>query len=64
MRMFPLSQYDVPISARRLPLPSPNDPCDEPQGNRMTPAMEALNPLIDYTPVSYTHLTLPTILLV
>lgn len=49
MRLFPLSQYDVPISARRLPLPSPNDPCDESQGNRMTPAMEALNPLIDYT---------------
>lgn len=53
MRLFPLSQYDVPIPKQLLPLPAPEDavPRADADGTlRMTPAMEALNPSIDYTP--------------
>mgnify|MGYP001760993979 FL=1 len=49
LRLFPLSQYDVPITARHLPLPTSEESYEAPEDNRMTPAMEAMNPLIDYT---------------
>lgn len=49
MRLFPLSQYDVPITAGTLPLPSMDESADMPTDKCMTPAMESLNPLIDYT---------------
>ena len=49
LRLFPLSQYDVPITARHLPLPTWEESYEAPEDNRMTPAMEAMNPLIDYT---------------
>ncbi|WFD18828.1 translation initiation factor eIF-2B subunit alpha [Malassezia caprae] len=49
LRLFPLSQYDVPHAARRLPLPTVDEDAGLSEDGRMTPAMEACNPLIDYT---------------
>lgn len=57
MRLFPLSQYDVPISARRLPIPTADDRIEEPAQGRMTPAMEELNPLVRGPPDN--SLTIP-----
>ncbi|KAI3628873.1 GCN3 [Malassezia furfur] len=50
LRMFPLSQYDVPLSHEMLPFPTKAEMEKhvEAQEN-MTPAMEALNPSFDYT---------------
>lgn len=50
LRMFPLSQYDVPLSHKMLPFPTKAEMEKhvEAQEN-MTPAMEALNPSFDYT---------------
>ncbi|WFD22416.1 translation initiation factor eIF-2B subunit alpha [Malassezia equina] len=49
LRLFPLSQYDVPHATRRIPVPSADEDVGVPEQGRMTPAMEARNPLIDYT---------------
>lgn len=61
LRLFPLSQYDIPISTTVLPLPAEPEPASQAGEQdaqakapanaplRMTPEMEALNPLIDYT---------------
>ena len=49
LRLFPLSQYDVPHAARCIPLPAVDEDAGVPEDGRMTPAMEARNPLIDYT---------------
>ncbi|PKI85387.1 translation initiation factor eIF-2B subunit alpha [Malassezia vespertilionis] len=54
LRLFPLSQYDIPIPGPMLPFPSSTE-VDQgilQQGDKemhMTLAMEALNPSIDYT---------------
>lgn len=50
LRLFPLSQYDTPIAAKVLPFPTKAEMEQlEIVDDSMTPAMEALNPSIDYT---------------
>ncbi|WFD38853.1 translation initiation factor eIF-2B subunit alpha [Malassezia japonica] len=49
LRMFPLSQYDLPNASKVLPFPSAGEAENVDGATHMTPAMEALNPLIDYT---------------
>ncbi|KAI3620689.1 hypothetical protein CBS9595_002656 [Malassezia furfur] len=50
LRMFPLSQYDVPLSHKMLPFPTKAEMEKHVEAQEsMTPAMEALNPSFDYT---------------
>lgn len=54
LRLFPLSQDDLPTTKATLPLPQPGSveaaPTPDSKSRIMSPEQEALNPPVDYTP--------------
>jgi len=46
LRMFPLSQYDIPTQFRALPFPETDERVDQMEDDRLSAEMEALNPQV------------------